>query len=72
MQKKTFFVVTMQCVVVFLSFRECGAETFVNFASFERDGKLPYNWYVPSLFPLQISMICLNVEMKGALHSPET
>uniref|UniRef100_A0AAX7TJ74 Protein-tyrosine-phosphatase n=1 Tax=Astatotilapia calliptera TaxID=8154 RepID=A0AAX7TJ74_ASTCA len=25
-------------------FRECGAETFVNFASFERDGKLPYNW----------------------------
>ncbi|XP_039996623.1 receptor-type tyrosine-protein phosphatase O isoform X2 [Xiphias gladius] len=23
--------------------RECGAETFVNFASFERDGKLPYN-----------------------------
>ncbi|XP_016114501.1 LOW QUALITY PROTEIN: receptor-type tyrosine-protein phosphatase O-like [Sinocyclocheilus grahami] len=24
--------------------RECGAETFVNFASFERDGKLPYNW----------------------------
>ncbi|KAJ3612337.1 hypothetical protein NHX12_020613, partial [Muraenolepis orangiensis] len=24
--------------------RECRAETFVNFASFERDGKLPYNW----------------------------
>ncbi|XP_057180744.1 receptor-type tyrosine-protein phosphatase O isoform X1 [Triplophysa rosa] len=24
--------------------RECAAETFVNFASFERDGKLPYNW----------------------------
>uniref|UniRef100_A0A1A8RMH6 Protein tyrosine phosphatase, receptor type, O n=2 Tax=Nothobranchius rachovii TaxID=451742 RepID=A0A1A8RMH6_9TELE len=24
--------------------RECGSETFVNFASFERDGKLPYNW----------------------------
>ncbi|XP_061570376.1 receptor-type tyrosine-protein phosphatase O-like isoform X1 [Cololabis saira] len=24
--------------------RECGAETFVNFASFDRDGKLPYNW----------------------------
>ncbi|XP_062860865.1 receptor-type tyrosine-protein phosphatase O isoform X2 [Trichomycterus rosablanca] len=24
--------------------RECGAETFINFASFERDGKLPYNW----------------------------
>ncbi|XP_061815715.1 receptor-type tyrosine-protein phosphatase O isoform X1 [Nerophis lumbriciformis] len=24
--------------------RECGAEAFVNFASFERDGKLPYNW----------------------------
>lgn len=24
--------------------RECGAETFVNFASFERDGKLPYSW----------------------------
>ena len=24
--------------------RECGAETFVNFASFERDGKMPYNW----------------------------
>ncbi|XP_061663501.1 receptor-type tyrosine-protein phosphatase O [Syngnathoides biaculeatus] len=24
--------------------RERGAETFVNFASFERDGKLPYNW----------------------------
>uniref|UniRef100_A0A8C1BAD8 Protein-tyrosine-phosphatase n=1 Tax=Cyprinus carpio carpio TaxID=630221 RepID=A0A8C1BAD8_CYPCA len=24
--------------------QECGAETFVNFASFERDGKLPYNW----------------------------
>lgn len=24
--------------------RECGAQTFVNFASFERDGKLPYNW----------------------------
>nr|XP_046191321.1 receptor-type tyrosine-protein phosphatase O-like isoform X2 [Oncorhynchus gorbuscha] len=24
--------------------RECGAETFVNFASFERDSKLPYNW----------------------------
>lgn len=24
--------------------RECGAETFVNFPSFERDGKLPYNW----------------------------
>ncbi|XP_043964289.1 receptor-type tyrosine-protein phosphatase O isoform X1 [Gambusia affinis] len=24
--------------------RNCGAETFVNFASFERDGKLPYNW----------------------------
>uniref|UniRef100_A0A3Q3AQR8 protein-tyrosine-phosphatase n=1 Tax=Kryptolebias marmoratus TaxID=37003 RepID=A0A3Q3AQR8_KRYMA len=23
--------------------RDCGAETFVNFASFERDGKLPYN-----------------------------
>uniref|UniRef100_A0A8C1L7V3 Protein tyrosine phosphatase receptor type O n=1 Tax=Cyprinus carpio TaxID=7962 RepID=A0A8C1L7V3_CYPCA len=27
-----------------VDFRECGAETFVNFASFERDGKLPYNW----------------------------
>ncbi|KAG7267427.1 hypothetical protein CRUP_021332, partial [Coryphaenoides rupestris] len=24
--------------------RAGGAETFVNFASFERDGKLPYNW----------------------------
>uniref|UniRef100_A0A8C5HJ97 protein-tyrosine-phosphatase n=1 Tax=Gouania willdenowi TaxID=441366 RepID=A0A8C5HJ97_GOUWI len=24
--------------------RECGAETFVNFSSLERDGKLPYNW----------------------------
>ncbi|XDV24269.1 hypothetical protein PO909_028490, partial [Leuciscus waleckii] len=24
--------------------RDCGAETFVNFASFERDGKMPYNW----------------------------
>ncbi|XP_055009765.1 receptor-type tyrosine-protein phosphatase O isoform X2 [Boleophthalmus pectinirostris] len=24
--------------------RDCGAETFVNFPSFERDGKLPYNW----------------------------
>ncbi|XP_021179369.2 receptor-type tyrosine-protein phosphatase O isoform X2 [Fundulus heteroclitus] len=24
--------------------RDSGAETFVNFASFERDGKLPYNW----------------------------
>ncbi|XP_066580446.1 receptor-type tyrosine-protein phosphatase O isoform X2 [Amia ocellicauda] len=24
--------------------RECGAGTFVNFASFERDAKLPYNW----------------------------
>ncbi|XP_023808423.1 receptor-type tyrosine-protein phosphatase O isoform X2 [Oryzias latipes] len=24
--------------------RECGAETFVNFPSFEREGKLPYNW----------------------------
>ncbi|KAJ7987922.1 hypothetical protein DPEC_G00318270 [Dallia pectoralis] len=24
--------------------RDCGAESFVNFASFERDGKLPYNW----------------------------
>ncbi|KAJ8249683.1 hypothetical protein COCON_G00228990 [Conger conger] len=24
--------------------RECGAGTFVNFASFDRDGKLPYNW----------------------------
>uniref|UniRef100_A0A8K9X1Y6 protein-tyrosine-phosphatase n=1 Tax=Oncorhynchus mykiss TaxID=8022 RepID=A0A8K9X1Y6_ONCMY len=24
--------------------QECGAETFVNFASFERDSKLPYNW----------------------------
>ncbi|XP_034259208.1 receptor-type tyrosine-protein phosphatase O isoform X2 [Pantherophis guttatus] len=24
--------------------RECGAGTFVNFASLERDGKLPYNW----------------------------
>uniref|UniRef100_A0A8C9VCQ8 protein-tyrosine-phosphatase n=1 Tax=Scleropages formosus TaxID=113540 RepID=A0A8C9VCQ8_SCLFO len=24
--------------------RECSAGTFVNFASFERDGKLPYNW----------------------------
>ncbi|XP_077399781.1 receptor-type tyrosine-protein phosphatase O [Vanacampus margaritifer] len=31
--------------------RECGAETFVNFASFERDGKLPYNWR-RSLFAL--------------------
>ncbi|XP_043944375.1 receptor-type tyrosine-protein phosphatase O isoform X2 [Protopterus annectens] len=24
--------------------RDCGAGTFVNFASLERDGKLPYNW----------------------------
>ncbi|XP_063785523.1 receptor-type tyrosine-protein phosphatase O isoform X2 [Pseudophryne corroboree] len=24
--------------------RECGAGTFVNFATLERDGKLPYNW----------------------------
>nr|XP_044995477.1 receptor-type tyrosine-protein phosphatase O isoform X2 [Jaculus jaculus] len=24
--------------------RECGAGTFVNFASLEREGKLPYNW----------------------------
>ncbi|XP_072855881.2 receptor-type tyrosine-protein phosphatase O isoform X2 [Pogona vitticeps] len=24
--------------------RECGVGTFVNFASLERDGKLPYNW----------------------------
>ncbi|KAL4659361.1 receptor-type tyrosine-protein phosphatase O [Arapaima gigas] len=24
--------------------RDCSAGTFVNFASFERDGKLPYNW----------------------------
>uniref|UniRef100_A0A3Q4MZL1 Protein tyrosine phosphatase receptor type O n=1 Tax=Neolamprologus brichardi TaxID=32507 RepID=A0A3Q4MZL1_NEOBR len=31
-------------VLVNFCFRECGAETFVNFASFERDGKLPYNW----------------------------
>lgn len=30
--------------VLMFDFRECGAETFVNFASFERDGKLPYNW----------------------------
>uniref|UniRef100_A0AAR2ITR8 Protein tyrosine phosphatase receptor type O n=1 Tax=Pygocentrus nattereri TaxID=42514 RepID=A0AAR2ITR8_PYGNA len=33
--------VTLVCLVYC---RECGAETFVNFASFERDGKLPYNW----------------------------
>ncbi|KAG9490911.1 hypothetical protein GDO78_006308 [Eleutherodactylus coqui] len=24
--------------------RECGAGTFINFATLERDGKLPYNW----------------------------
>ncbi|KAM4748652.1 receptor-type tyrosine-protein phosphatase O isoform 1-T1 [Rhinophrynus dorsalis] len=24
--------------------RECGAGTFVNFATLERDGKIPYNW----------------------------
>lgn len=30
--------------VCVLCCRECGAETFVNFTSFERDGKLPYNW----------------------------
>lgn len=29
-----------------LSNRECGAGTFVNFASLERDGKLPYSWWV--------------------------
>uniref|UniRef100_A0A3B5M748 Protein tyrosine phosphatase receptor type O n=1 Tax=Xiphophorus couchianus TaxID=32473 RepID=A0A3B5M748_9TELE len=29
------------CVCVCVN---CSAETFVNFASFERDGKLPYNW----------------------------
>lgn len=27
-----------------LSNRECGAGTFVNFASLEREGKLPYSW----------------------------
>lgn len=41
----------MRCQAVtliswFLSNRECGAGTFVNFASLERDGKLPYNWWV--------------------------
>uniref|UniRef100_A0A8C1Z4G3 Protein tyrosine phosphatase receptor type O n=1 Tax=Cyprinus carpio TaxID=7962 RepID=A0A8C1Z4G3_CYPCA len=41
--------------------RECGAETFVNFASFERDGKLPYNWSKTALkkrkltSPIQLS-----------------
>uniref|UniRef100_A0A8C7HIL9 protein-tyrosine-phosphatase n=1 Tax=Oncorhynchus kisutch TaxID=8019 RepID=A0A8C7HIL9_ONCKI len=35
-----FVFVAKRC----LSSRECGAETFVNFASFERDSKLPYNW----------------------------
>lgn len=33
-------------ILWFLSNRECGAGTFVNFASLERDGKLPYNWWV--------------------------
>lgn len=33
-------------ILWFLSYRECGAGTFVNFASLERDGKLPYNWCV--------------------------
>uniref|UniRef100_A0A671SF47 Receptor-type tyrosine-protein phosphatase O-like n=1 Tax=Sinocyclocheilus anshuiensis TaxID=1608454 RepID=A0A671SF47_9TELE len=35
---------TVNCLHHLSDFRECGAETFVNFASFERDGKLPYNW----------------------------
>ncbi|XP_059510653.1 receptor-type tyrosine-protein phosphatase O isoform X3 [Stegostoma tigrinum] len=28
--------------------RNCGAGIFVNFATLERDGKLPFNWYVQS------------------------
>lgn len=31
-------------LVLSLSNRECGAGTFVNFASLEREGKLPYSW----------------------------
>uniref|UniRef100_A0A8C8E5R5 Receptor-type tyrosine-protein phosphatase O n=1 Tax=Otus sunia TaxID=257818 RepID=A0A8C8E5R5_9STRI len=37
----TFIVVS---TMVSLQALECGAGTFVNFASLERDGKLPYNW----------------------------
>ena len=37
---------TLILILRFFSNRECGAGTFVNFASLERDGKLPYNWWV--------------------------
>uniref|UniRef100_A0A674DRK0 Protein tyrosine phosphatase receptor type O n=1 Tax=Salmo trutta TaxID=8032 RepID=A0A674DRK0_SALTR len=35
---------TTGTVIIVCVIQECGAETFINFASFERDGKLPYNW----------------------------
>uniref|UniRef100_A0A8K9XIS7 protein-tyrosine-phosphatase n=1 Tax=Oncorhynchus mykiss TaxID=8022 RepID=A0A8K9XIS7_ONCMY len=37
-------ITTTGTVIIMWVIQECGAETFVNFASFERDSKLPYNW----------------------------
>uniref|UniRef100_A0A8K9V0I4 protein-tyrosine-phosphatase n=1 Tax=Oncorhynchus mykiss TaxID=8022 RepID=A0A8K9V0I4_ONCMY len=48
--------------------QECGAETFVNFASFERDSKLPYNWR-RSLFAFLTLLPSLTV-LGPVLESP--
>uniref|UniRef100_A0A673FQR8 Receptor-type tyrosine-protein phosphatase O-like n=1 Tax=Sinocyclocheilus rhinocerous TaxID=307959 RepID=A0A673FQR8_9TELE len=49
-----FFLLVLRKKHMELS-RECGAETFVNFASFERDGKLPYNWSKTALKKRKLS-----------------
>lgn len=48
--------------------RECGAETFVNFASFERDGKLPYNWRRSLFAFLTLLPSCLWTDYLLALY----
>ncbi|XP_016120399.1 receptor-type tyrosine-protein phosphatase O-like [Sinocyclocheilus grahami] len=49
-----FFLLVLRKKHMELS-RECGAETFVNFTSFERDGKLPYNWSKTALKKRKLS-----------------
>ncbi|XP_064417100.1 receptor-type tyrosine-protein phosphatase O [Latimeria chalumnae] len=48
--------------------RECGAGTFVNFASFERDGKLPYNWRRSIFAFLTLLPSCLWTDYLLALY----
>uniref|UniRef100_A0A8C7KUM0 protein-tyrosine-phosphatase n=1 Tax=Oncorhynchus kisutch TaxID=8019 RepID=A0A8C7KUM0_ONCKI len=67
LQVQSAFIHISTTVIMWV-IQECGAETFVNFASFERDSKLPYNWR-RSLFAFLTLLPSLTV-LGPVLESP--